>query len=199
MSQLQVLAKLLELPTGASASETRQLIEGRLLELSYQPGNVQVVIEEEEGGNSTRILLVDESGIIRDTGAQEIIHPLPPVSIPCSATFVNNTVRQHHTVSPVNNGDGDALELRSALREARRDNERLERVLSEQCLLLQKVKQLEDTKLITDKFHQQIKAPIVHQRETPNNVTDIMEEALVDIDGRSVRDKGSVAAVCQSY
>ena len=68
-SQLQVLAKLLELPTGASASETRQLIKGRLLELSYQPGNVQVVIEEEEGGNSTRILLVDKSGIIRDTGA----------------------------------------------------------------------------------------------------------------------------------
>ena len=189
--QLQVLAKLLELSTGASASETRQLIKGRLLELSYQPGKVQVVFEEEDGGNSTWILLVDESGIIRDTGAHEIIYPLPPVSIPCSATFVNNTVCQHHMVSPVNNEDGDALELRSALREACRDNERLERVLTKQSLLLQKVtKKLEDTKLITDKFHQQIEAPIVHQRETSNNVADIMEEALVDIDGEECQRRG---------
>ena len=195
-SQLQVLAKLLELPTGASASETRQLIKGRLLELSYQSGNVEVVIEEEEGGNSTRILLVNESGIIRNTGAQEIIHPLPSVSIPCSATFVNNIVRQHHTVSPVNNGDGDALELRSALREARRNNERLERVLSEQSLLLQKVtKQLEDTKDSAPSARIPIQRAgcarlIVHQRETPNNVPDIMEEALVDIDGEERQGRG---------
>lgn len=35
-NQLQVLAKLLELLTGASASGTQQLIEGWILELRYQ-------------------------------------------------------------------------------------------------------------------------------------------------------------------
>ena len=40
-----MLAKLLELPTGTSASETRQLVEGRLLEFGYQPENVEVVVE----------------------------------------------------------------------------------------------------------------------------------------------------------
>ena len=64
-SQLQTLAKLLELPTGASASETWQIIEGQLLELGYQPKNVQVVVQEEESGDTSRLLLVDESGVIR--------------------------------------------------------------------------------------------------------------------------------------
>ena len=78
---------------------------------------MQVVIEEEEGGNSTWTLLVDESRIIPDTRAQKIIHPPPPVTNPCTDTLVNNTVHQHHTVSPVNNRDGDVLKLRSALYE----------------------------------------------------------------------------------
>ena len=197
-SQLQTLAKLLELPTGASASETRQIIEGQLLELGHQPQNVQVVVQEEESGDTSRLLLVDESGVIRDTG---VIHP-PPVSISYHNTNIDNTVRQHHILSPVNNGDGDALELRSALRDARRDNERLERVLSEQSLLLQKVmKQLEDTKVVTEQLQsypatnlsqQQAptpkqQAPIPKQQELIKGI--IMEGALFGAD-RS-EDKGS--------
>ena len=46
------------------------------------------------------------------------------------------------------------LEIHSVLCEACRDNERLDRVVTKQSLLLQKVtKQLEDTKLITHQLH----------------------------------------------
>ena len=63
-SQLQALAKSLKLPTGVSPLETRQLIEGRLMELGYQPEKVQIVVTEEAGGDTSHILLVDESGVI---------------------------------------------------------------------------------------------------------------------------------------
>ena len=87
MSQLQMLAKLLELPTRASASETRQLVEGRLLEFRYQPKNVEVVVEEEEGGDTSHILLVDESKVIRDTG---VIHHPPHHPLSVSISQHNN-------------------------------------------------------------------------------------------------------------
>jgi len=87
---------------------------------------------------------------MRQSEIQKICHPSPPVSIFCHDTIINNTVRQQHTFSLVNNGDGDVLELCSALCKARRDIERLSKTLNEQSLLLQRVmKQLEDTKLIT--------------------------------------------------
>jgi len=73
-----------------------------------------------KAGTQTVYFLVDESGIIRQSEIQEIRHPSPPVSISCHDAIINNTVRQQHTFSPVNNGDGYALELRSALCKVRR-------------------------------------------------------------------------------
>jgi len=149
-SQLQTLVGFLDLLKGASTLEMHKLIEGRLPELNYQLQNVQIVVQEDEGRNTNRILLVDESRIIRQSEIKEICHPSPPVSISCHDTIINNTVCQQHTFSPVNNGDGDALELCSALCKTHRDNERSSKTLSEQSLLLQRVtKQLEDTKLMT--------------------------------------------------
>ena len=40
--QLQALAEILGLPGGASTEETRQLIEGKLMEMGHEPRNVQV-------------------------------------------------------------------------------------------------------------------------------------------------------------
>ena len=107
---------------------------------------MQVVVEEDEGGNTIRILLVDKSGIQASPS---------PVSSSFHDTPDNNTVCQHKqcTLSPVDNGDGDTLKLCSALHKAHSENERLEKVLNEQSLLLQKVtKQLEETKIITEQL-----------------------------------------------
>jgi len=46
--QLQSLAKALNLPTGASNEETRQILEGKLMELEREPRNVQVVMGEDK-------------------------------------------------------------------------------------------------------------------------------------------------------
>ena len=135
-NQLQALAKSLELLTGASLSETRQLIEGRLLDLGYRPENVQVVVMESQSGDTSRISLIDKSGVILETGEiHKLQHPSPVSNL---HNFNNNVCPNHtlHTSPPVHDGDDDALELRSALRDARRDNERLERVLNEQFFLL---------------------------------------------------------------
>ena len=58
--QFQRLAKMLDLPTTASASSTLQLLEGKLLEMNYESRNVQVVISNDNG----RLLLVSDAGVI---------------------------------------------------------------------------------------------------------------------------------------
>ena len=60
--QLQALAKILELPGGASTEETRQSIEGKLMELGHEPRNVQVIVKEDR-----QIFLVNNEGIIAFT------------------------------------------------------------------------------------------------------------------------------------
>jgi len=131
--QIFKIATLLNLPRGASVAETRQLIEGRLLELGHKLRNVQVIIQlEDKGKNGSRIFLVDESRVICES-AKSSSCPLSPVSIisSCHETLIDKTAylwSTHHTRSPINNGD-DALELCSALRKVRRTNEQLEEKL----------------------------------------------------------------------
>jgi len=51
-----------ELPSGASTEVTQKLIEERLLELEWEPCNVQVVV-----GDNKQIFLVDREGVIVST------------------------------------------------------------------------------------------------------------------------------------
>ena len=60
---IRVLAKGLGLPTEASAEDLRRMIEGKLTEEDREPRNVQVLIQDTEGGGATRLLLQDENGI----------------------------------------------------------------------------------------------------------------------------------------
>ena len=60
------IAAALGLPTGASASETRQLIEGKLSE-AHEPRNVQV----EFGPGVAEIRLRDEEGVIVEVPVEE--------------------------------------------------------------------------------------------------------------------------------
>ena len=63
-------------------------------------------------------------------------------------------------------------------------------MLHEQSLLLQKVtKQLEDTKLITDKLNQQNEVLNVHQQQAPINEVDIMKDVLVVVDRKACQEQ----------
>ena len=100
--QIFEIATLLDLPGGASVAETRQLTEGRLLELGHEPRNVQVIIQvEDDAKDSRRIFLVDESGVIRGSG-KPISHPPSPVSVSSSChhdeTFIVK-VQQRESVN----------------------------------------------------------------------------------------------------
>lgn len=44
-THLQCIAESLSLPKGGSMATTRQLIEGKLVELDYEPSNVQVILQ----------------------------------------------------------------------------------------------------------------------------------------------------------
>ncbi|XP_065915676.1 myosin-13-like [Dysidea avara] len=185
--QIFELATLLDLPSGASVTETRQLIEGRLLELGHEPRNVQVIVQlDDEGKNGSRIFLVDESGVIRESGKSGS-RPLSPVSVisSCHESFIDNNVfscSTHHTLSPVNNGD-DALELRSALREARRTNEQLEEKLCQQSTLIDKlVEQLDQVKETNERI--QLK---LSELQAPNSQVRNLEDALKAESSKSKR------------
>lgn len=60
---LQRLARRLELPTSASADETRLIIDGKLSEMGREPRNVQVMIAEPEVGGAECLWLQDETGV----------------------------------------------------------------------------------------------------------------------------------------
>jgi len=175
--QIFEIATLLNLLRGASVAETCQLIEGRLLELGHEPRNVQVIIQlEDEARNGSRIFLVDESGVIRES-AKSSSRPLSQVSVisSCHETLIDNTVRSstHHTRSPINNGV-DALELRSALREARRTNEQLEEKLCQQSTLIDElVEQLDQAKATNEEMQLQIS-----ELQAPNTQVRNLEDAL---------------------
>ena len=177
--QLFEVATLLDLPKGASVAETRQLIEGKLLELGHEPRNVQVIVQlDDEARTGSTIFLVDESGVIRHSGKQSS-RPLSPVSIGSFShdTFVDNNVHScstHHTGSPVNNGES-ALELRSALRDALQTNEHLEEKLRQQSMFIDElVEQLELTKA----NNEQIQLQLTELQAPINSKVKNLEDAL---------------------
>ena len=59
---LQHIAESLGLPTQGTVAVTRQLIEGKLMEMGHEPRNVQVVIQGMD--NNSVLFLIDEDGII---------------------------------------------------------------------------------------------------------------------------------------
>ena len=50
----------------ATAAQTRQLIEGKLVELNHEPQSVQVTV-----GEDSRLYLVDDTGVIKSSEAME--------------------------------------------------------------------------------------------------------------------------------
>ena len=105
--QLHRLAGMLGLPSSSTGSSTRQLIEGKLLEMGKEPRNVQVIVS----GESRRLYLVIDDGVI----ATEPEH-------------VSNTDVRAHTTNEFFNNEVSVHELeslRSALREACLENTRL--------------------------------------------------------------------------
>ena len=60
---LQQLAVLLELPTSASIEDTRQMIDGKLIEKGKQPQNVQVIIKK-TACTEIIIHLTDSEGVL---------------------------------------------------------------------------------------------------------------------------------------
>ena len=109
-SQLHRLAGILGLPTSSSLASTRQLIEGKLLEMGCEPKNVQVIESDEDA----RLYLVTDDGVISEESAEVNTH----VSDTSGAIFshiINNNESSVHELES----------LRSALREARLENEDL--------------------------------------------------------------------------
>ena len=135
--QLQALAKILGLPGGASMEETRQLIEGKLIELGHEPRNVQVIVKEDK-----QIFLVDDKGIITE-GIITFTKHVSNDSMMLLQGHVSET-EEHVSIiqDHVNHDDAlpllslshrdDVVSLRSALCEARRQNESLALRLHEQ-------------------------------------------------------------------
>ena len=61
VSLLRRLAAMLELPSEGTVAMLRQLIEGKLVELEYEPRNIQVIV----ASSDSKLYLVDESGILK--------------------------------------------------------------------------------------------------------------------------------------
>ena len=66
VSLLRRLVAMLELPFEGTAAMLRQLIEEKLIELEYEPRNIQVIVVSAD----SKLYLVDESGILK----QELEH-----------------------------------------------------------------------------------------------------------------------------
>ena len=100
---LKQLARGLEIPTGSSGDELRQLIEGKLGDLGHDPRNTQAVLQEAETG--VNISLQDADGIVLTVSP--IVADLGKGDSP----------------GETGNGDGagteEVEELREALREAK--------------------------------------------------------------------------------
>ena len=66
LQQLRTLASMLGICAKAMAAQTRQLIEGKLVELDHEPQSVQVTV-----GEDSRLYLVDDTGVIKSSEAME--------------------------------------------------------------------------------------------------------------------------------
>ena len=62
VGQLRRLATMLELPREGTAATLRQVIEGKLVKLDYEPQNIQVIVAKDD----SRLFLVNESGIVKE-------------------------------------------------------------------------------------------------------------------------------------
>ena len=114
-----MLAKVLGLPgSRASMEKTCQLIEGRLLEMGHEPQNVQAIV------NNEGIFLIDDTGIIISTDHVSEMEK----------EHASNMVIDHVNHDDIINhrDDVNVNSLRSALCEARHENESLTLRLYEQ-------------------------------------------------------------------
>lgn len=128
LEQLRTLASMLGISVRATAAQTRQLIEGKLMELEREPRSVQVIV-----GEDSRLYLVDDTGIIEAGPSVEEVREASE-----GTAHVQNNYESHgdnHDHVPDSNDEhessDDSIEmLRSALREARLENERVQSQLS---------------------------------------------------------------------
>ena len=67
---VQQIAKSVGLPTSASLEDTRQMLEGKIGEMGREPRNVQVVLQDVEGG--VHITLRDVDGIFLEIEPEKI-------------------------------------------------------------------------------------------------------------------------------
>jgi len=131
LEQLRMLAVMLGVTTKATSAQTRQLIEGKLLERGYEPRNVQVVVSQENG----RLHLVNNDGIIA-AGPEMQGKSGSPVQHDYSYT----TAHVNNETMYVTDASHKSVEsLRSALREARLENKKLQSVLKGKCNELERV------------------------------------------------------------
>ena len=98
VSLLRRLAAMLELLSEGTAATLRQLIEGKLVELEYEPRNVQVVVANAD----SKLYLVNESGILK----QESEH----VSREDFYTHNNNNIS--HVTTDIESLQGELREAR---------------------------------------------------------------------------------------
>ena len=105
--QLHRLAGILGLPSSSNGSSTRQLIEGKLLEMGKESRNVQVIVS----GESIRLYLVTDDGVI---ATEPKLVSNTDVRAHTTNEFFNNKLSVHELES-----------LRSALCEAHLENTRL--------------------------------------------------------------------------
>ena len=66
LQQLRTLASMLGICAKATAAQTRQLIEGKLVKLDHEPRSVQVTV-----GEDSRLYLLDDTGVIKSSEAME--------------------------------------------------------------------------------------------------------------------------------
>lgn len=102
-ARIKRLAAGLDVPTAALTDEVRQMLGEKLREMGHDPANVQVVIQGD--GDVANLYLVDDSGVIK---------------------AINGSMSAHVHESPEHVTQSESVEsLRSALREARDENQRL--------------------------------------------------------------------------
>ena len=117
---LSRIAKKLEMPTKASAEETRQIVEGKLIEMGKEPHNIQIELDLREGEEF--ILLRDVDGVFLEVEPQ-VEEPSKSASGSESGGDESETVAE----------PAEEVEtLRTALAEAQSQNEAL--ISESRCL-----------------------------------------------------------------
>jgi len=84
LSQLQQLAIALELPPRATGEDLRTIIEEKLRTLGKNPSNIQVVVDQQEGG-AEKLSLQDEGGVFLNT-CTRTNSPVPSLVSSCRST-----------------------------------------------------------------------------------------------------------------